>query len=325
MKISIITVCRNAEKTLETAIKSVVNQTYSNIEYIIIDGKSTDSTKMIISQYISHLDQVISEPDTGIYNAMNKGIKLATGDFIYFLNSDDYLLDNNVIGDVVNYLKEHSNCDVIYGDLEVRSKQPNFVVKPPKPEDILDWMIYGSMPHQATLAKRSVFEKYGLFNENYKIVSDVKWYLNLLQYDHINWCYYPRTIASYWLDGTSNQQIRLTRKEFWEAHNSAMVYQSNQWDKKRLLKYQDIILNFEEQIASSNQNIEQLKNELKTTSNQSEKLSNQLQKSQTLANTYQSKIQQLEQEIDAMKTSKFWKFRSVLFKLKKILNLPSTE
>ncbi|MGK7940285.1 MAG: glycosyltransferase [Crocosphaera sp.] len=325
MKISIITVCRNAEQTIETAIKSVVNQTYSNIEYIIVDGESTDNTKTIISQYTSHLDQVISEPDTGIYNAMNKGIKLATGDFVYFLNSDDYLLDNKVIEDVVNYLKEHRNCDVIYGDLEVRSKQQTFVVKPPKPEEILDWMIYGSMPHQATLAKLSIFDKYGLFNENYKIVSDVQWYLNLLQYNHINWSYYPRTIASYWLDGSSNQQIRLTRQEFWEVHNSATVYQSNEWDKKRLLKYQDIILNFEEQVSSSNQTIEQLKNDLETTSNQLENIIEQLQNSQTLANTYQSKIQQLEQEINAMKTSKFWKFRSVWFKLKKTLNLPTIE
>lgn len=325
MKISIITVCRNSELTIETAIESVVNQTYPNIEYIIIDGESTDNTKTIISKYSSHLDQIISEPDTGIYNAMNKGIKLATGDFIYFLNSDDYLLDNKVIEDVVNYLKKHPNCDVIYGDLEVRSKQPTFVVKPPKPEDILDWMIYGSMPHQATLAKRSIFENYGLFNENYKIVSDVQWYLNLLQYDHINWSYYPRTIASYWLDGSSNQQIRLTRQEFWEVHNSATVYQSNKWDKKRLLKYQDIILNFEEQIASSSQTIDQLKHDLRTTSSQLKKLRNQLQTSQTLENTYQTKIQELQQEIDAMKTSKFWKFRSVWFKLKQTLKLPSTE
>ncbi|MDJ0579619.1 glycosyltransferase family 2 protein [Crocosphaera sp.] len=310
MKISIITVCKNAETTIKKAIESVINQTYSDIEYIVVDGNSRDKTKEIINQYKTHISQWVSEPDTGIYNAMNKGIKLATGDFIYFLNSDDYLLDNNVIQDVVNYLIKSPHCDVIYGNLEARDKENKTLVKPPQPEKILDWMIYGSMPHQATFAKVNVFEKYGLFNEEYKIVADVAWYLNLLQYTNINWHYYPRTIASYALDGLSTKDIKLTRSEYWQAHNTAQVYQGHNWDNKRLLKYQDIILYFEEQLLLSQKNNQELKSNLETTNQQ-------LQASQRLVINQDNTIREIEEEIVAMKTSKFWKLRAFWFRLKK--------
>ncbi|MDJ0661019.1 MAG: glycosyltransferase family 2 protein [Crocosphaera sp.] len=317
MKISIITVCKNAEKTIKKAIQSVINQTYSNIEYIVIDGNSNDKTSKIIEQYKTQINQWVSEPDTGIYNAMNKGIKIATGDFIYFLNSDDYLLDNDVIQDVVNYLNEHPNCDIIYGDLEARDQDNTILVKPPQPQKILEWMIYGSMPHQATLAKANIFEKYGLFNEGYKIVADVEWYLNLLKYNEINWQYYPRTIASYALNGLSTKDIKLTRGEYWQVHNTAQVYQGNDWDKKRLLKYQDIILYFEEQLILFKKNNEQLQNQI-------DNINKQFQVSQTSVINQKHQIQQLQQELAAMKTSKFWKLRNFWFKLKKPLRFFST-
>ncbi|MDJ0728371.1 MAG: glycosyltransferase family 2 protein [Crocosphaera sp.] len=312
MKISIITVCKNAEKTIKKAIESVINQTYSDLEYIVIDGNSDDKTKKIIEQYKTQINNWISEPDTGIYNAMNKGIKIATGDFIYFLNSDDYLLDNDVIQDVVNYLSDHPNCDIIYGNLEARDKDNTIIVKPPQPEKILEWMIYGSMPHQATFTKANIFEKYGLFNEDYKIVADVEWYLNLLQYNDINWHYYPRTIASYALDGLSTKDIKLTRVEYWQVHNAAQVYQGNDWDKKRLLKYQDIILYFEEQLILSKKNNEQLQKKI-------DNVNNKFQSSQTLVIEQKHKIQELQQELEAMKTSKFWKLRALWFKLRNSL------
>ena len=100
-KISIITVCYNSAKTIEDTIQSVVNQTYDNIEYIVIDGVSTDNTLEIINKYKNQITTIICEKDKGIYDAINKGIDLATGDIIANLNSDDFYIDNNVIADVV--------------------------------------------------------------------------------------------------------------------------------------------------------------------------------------------------------------------------------
>ncbi|EAZ91313.1 hypothetical protein CY0110_11837, partial [Crocosphaera chwakensis CCY0110] len=149
---------------------------------------------------------------------------------------------------------------------------------------------------------------------NYKIVADVEWYLKLLQHNDINWYYYPRTIASYAIDGLSTKDIKLTRGEYWQAHNSAEVYKGNNWDKKRLLKYQDVILYFEEQLSFSQKNNEQLKNELET-------VKAKLQESQALVINQGNTLQELKQEMEAMKTSKFWKLRFLWFKVKKNIGL----
>lgn len=114
MKISIVTVCFNAESNVEKTIKSVISQTYSDIEYIIIDGNSTDSTMAIIEKYADKIDKIISEPDNGIYDAMNKGISLATGDFINFMNAGDIFSSQDAVKNVVMQIKDES--DVVYGD-----------------------------------------------------------------------------------------------------------------------------------------------------------------------------------------------------------------
>ncbi|HRP58868.1 MAG TPA: glycosyltransferase family 2 protein, partial [Vicingus sp.] len=115
-KVSIITVCYNSEKTIEDTIKSVANQSYPNIEYIVIDGGSTDNTLAIIDKYKDKISTVISEKDHGIYDAINKGIKLATGDIIANLNSDDFYIDSDVITDVVATF-ENEKTDTLYADL----------------------------------------------------------------------------------------------------------------------------------------------------------------------------------------------------------------
>jgi glycosyltransferase involved in cell wall biosynthesis len=115
-KVSIITVCYNSEKTIEDTIKSVINQSYPNIEYIVIDGVSNDNTLAIISKYKDKITKIVSEKDKGIYDAINKGIRLATGDIIANLNSDDFYIDNNVIADVVATF-ENEKTDTLYADL----------------------------------------------------------------------------------------------------------------------------------------------------------------------------------------------------------------
>ena len=118
MRISIITVCYNSSKTIEETIKSVLSQTYNNIEYIVVDGDSKDNTPSIIAKYSDRISQYISEPDKGLYDAMNKGLKLATGDLIGILNSDDIFHDNSVLESVVEFHNRNpvdaSISDVLY-------------------------------------------------------------------------------------------------------------------------------------------------------------------------------------------------------------------
>ena len=116
LKITIITVCYNSEKTIKTTLGSVANQTFEKIEHLIIDGKSTDKTISIVKEY-SHVKKIISEPDKGIYDAMNKGIKIASGDIIGFLNSDDLYINNEVISKVVSEFKKDPLLDACYADL----------------------------------------------------------------------------------------------------------------------------------------------------------------------------------------------------------------
>ena len=175
MKISIITVCKSAENIIERTILSVVSQNCfrENIEYIVIDGTSTDKTVDIIKQYADKYSiKWLSEPDSGIYNAMNKGIKMATGDYLLFLNAGDYLVHYNVIKSMMNFFK-NGNSSVIYGNIfcvdPISGKYSTIVVD--KQPDV-NFFYWGCLPHPATFYKKEVFEKCGSYDENFRIISD---------------------------------------------------------------------------------------------------------------------------------------------------------
>lgn len=169
MKISIITVCYNSENTIEDTIKSVLNQTYKDFEYIIIDGNSKDSTLNIINKYTNdNRIKVVSEKDNGLYDAMNKGIILATGDLIATINSDDVLYDKNVFNTVVNNYDE--NFDVFYGDvLYLDNKLDKTIRNYISGEKTSD---YWCPAHPSMYVKKEVYKNLGLYNINYKICSD---------------------------------------------------------------------------------------------------------------------------------------------------------
>lgn len=174
MRISIITVCYNSAKTLEKTICSVHNQQYQDKEYIIIDGNSTDGTKDIIDKYKAYLAYWCSEPDKGLYDAMNKGIQHATGDVIAFLNSDDWY-ENDVLSRVNRYF-EDMDIDMLSGDINYVINDT--IVHSPKnnslPEDIRIKIIY---PHQAMFVKSKIFNEIGKFDLKYRIASDYDWIL----------------------------------------------------------------------------------------------------------------------------------------------------
>jgi glycosyltransferase len=176
IKISVITVVYNRENTISRAIKSIQDQEYQNIEYIIVDGKSNDNTLNVIKKLIRENDILISEKDYGIYDALNKGIKRATGDVICFLHSDD-LYENNYILSNINYLFIKNNVDIIYGDATFFKKKTTNIIRIYKsPHFNVNNLSKGLMPaHPAMFIKKTVYEKHGLFNINFKIAGDFDW------------------------------------------------------------------------------------------------------------------------------------------------------
>lgn len=222
--ISIITVVYNGEKYLEQTIQSVLNQTYTNIEYIIIDGKSTDKTLDIIKKYDNEISFWSSEPDKGIYDAMNKGIKKADGDYIGILNSDDYY-ELNAVEHIVNEISKFPDADVLFGNI--------YKLNMYFPEKILQNNMKGtnltkgfSIWHPTTFVKQQIYTKHGLFDTSYKIAADydllLRFYLKNCKFQYIN-----KVITNFreggmsdYNNGTAQEQFRIHREHttLWNAH-----------------------------------------------------------------------------------------------------------
>lgn len=177
-KISIITVNRNNADGLERTIKSVITQTYTKYEFIIIDGNSTDSSVDIIKQYSSDITYWVSEKDTGVFNAMNKGISQSTGDYCYFLNSADIFAHENVLKNI--FESQTYTAPFING--HQINNFGNYTQKVPclnRPLTLFDFY-WGTIKHQATFIRRDLFGTYGLYDENLKITSDWKFFLQTI-------------------------------------------------------------------------------------------------------------------------------------------------
>ena len=216
MKISIITVCKNVENAIERTMLSVVTQSCftENIEYLIIDGASTNKTVEIIKQYANKYPiKWISEPDSGIYNAMNKGINLASGDYLLFLNAGDYLIHYNVIKSLTN-LFESGKYDLIHGDTFcVNPETEKYAVRvaPETPE--ADFFYLDTLPHQATFYKREVFEKFGSYEENFKIISDNILNKKLICDCRVSVKHVDQVISVFLGDGISSTNTKLDLEE----------------------------------------------------------------------------------------------------------------
>lgn len=210
MKISIITVVYNNEVTIRQAIESVLNQSYSNIEYVIIDGKSQDNTVSIIDEYKNKLGYFISESDKGLYDAMNKGIQAATGSVIGILNSDDLYQDFDVIRDVMQEFNNDSELDILYGDLVyVKNHDINKVVRNWKSKKYYPKFFENANvpPHPALFVRSKVYEEAGLFNLNYKLAADYEFMLKVFKKYHFKSKYINRLIIKMRLGGATNQSF----------------------------------------------------------------------------------------------------------------------
>jgi glycosyltransferase involved in cell wall biosynthesis len=210
MKVSIITVVHNNASTIKNAIDSVINQSYQNIEYIVVDGASTDGTIEIINNYKNHIAHFISEPDTGIYNAINKGIRLATGDIVGILNSDDFFCSNNIIERIVNeFLKD--NIDAVYGDVQfVNPNKENKITRYYSSKRFSSKMFkYGFMPaHPSFYVKRSFFNELGYYKETYKIGADFELLLRFLLKNNLNAKYLEMPFVTMRTGGISNRSYK---------------------------------------------------------------------------------------------------------------------
>lgn len=226
MKISLITVSFNSSKTIKRTIDSVINQDYSGIEYIIIDGGSNDGTLDIINTYKDRISYFVSERDNGIYDAMNKGIAAATGEIVGILNSDDSYVDHRVVSDVINQI-ENTGCDAVYGDL--------IYVDPRTGKIVRKWQSGGYKrgmfkkgwmpPHPTFFVKKRMYEQYGGYNTSLKSSADYELMLRFIHKYRISLTYLPRTLVRMTAGGVSNaslgNRIRANREDglAWSLNN----------------------------------------------------------------------------------------------------------
>lgn len=208
MKISVITINYNNCDGLRKTIESVVNQTYKSVEYIIIDGGSTDGSLEAIKEYADKIGYWVSEADNGCYHAMNKGIKVATGEYVIFMNSGDYFYSNEIIAD---FVATNPTEDVLCGDMFLSLGCVNVV-----PEKLtFRYLFEGNLPHQACFIKTAVQKQYP-YNENLKIVSDWEFFLKTLILNNGSYRKINKIISFFDFNGisSSNQELHLKERNF---------------------------------------------------------------------------------------------------------------
>ncbi|WP_339921727.1 glycosyltransferase family 2 protein [uncultured Flavobacterium sp.] len=232
-KVSIITVVYNGAKTIEQTIKSVLNQSYSNIEYIIIDGGSNDGTLDIINKYESKIDIIVSEPDYGIYNAMNKGVMKSNGVLVGIINSDDWY-DTTAVEVIVNEYIKNMNFGVFHGLL--RTWNGNHLLNINGTSKYV--LKNDSLPHPSTFIKKEIYELYGLYNEKYKFVADYELFLRFNK-EGVSFLFIEQIIANFSIGGVST----ISNKFLFEKFDLQYHYGNISFFKRIVLKTALIIRN----------------------------------------------------------------------------------
>lgn len=207
MKVSIITVCFNSASTIEDTIRSVREQRYEHIEHVIIDGGSTDGTQEVVGRHNGRIKKFVSEPDRGIYDAMNKGLRLATGDIVGFLNADDVYASPAVISEIVAAMRE-DGVDGAYGDLAyVRRRDLNRVVRYWQAGAYRSGAFYSgwSPPHPTFFCRTSLYGRLGGFDPEYRIAGDFELMLRFIEKNGIRVQYIPKPLVWMRAGGRANR------------------------------------------------------------------------------------------------------------------------
>lgn len=224
LRISVVTVCWNSEATIEDTLKSVAAQTHPQVEHIIVDGASTDGTVDIVGRY-PHVARVVSERDEGIYDAMNKGLALATGEVIGTLNADDFYASPDVLSTVAEAFQD-TGLDVVYADLcYVDKDDPTRVVRYWRSSEFAPGLYrHGwSPPHPTFFVRRTAYQRFGNFDLGYRIASDVELTMRFLEKHRARFRYLHCVTVRMRLGGTTNKSIRniiKQNREVWRALNS---------------------------------------------------------------------------------------------------------
>ena len=213
MKVSIITVTFNCEDTIEDTMLSVFSQNYKNIEYIIIDGGSTDNTMINVKKYNKNINHIISEKDQGMYDAINKGIKLSTGDIVHILNSDDVYADQNILSEVVDLFKKKS-CEILLSKIIFFKKINQINHKQYFTREVgikffsPNLLRFGFMPaHPGTFIKKNIYDKFGMYKINYQIASDYELFVRLLMKFKVPYLKYDKLTVKMREGGKSSKNI----------------------------------------------------------------------------------------------------------------------
>ena len=210
MKVSIITTVFNNKETIEDTILSVLSQSYPDIEYIVVDGGSTDGTLDVIKKYQERIDKFVSEKDRGLFDGLNKGIKMAEGEIIGILHSDDLFFNKDVIGKVVEKMSS-KKADLCWGDLVyVKRDNPEKIVRYWKSSSYekglfkKGWM----PPHTTFFAKKEAFEKYGYYNLDLDMAADYELMLRFLEKEGLSSCYIPEVLVKMRVGGVSDRSFK---------------------------------------------------------------------------------------------------------------------
>ena len=215
-KISVITICFNAVKSIERTIQSVMSQQNANMEYVVVDGASTDGTMSMVHRYADRIHKIVSEKDGGIFDAMNKGIGLTTGNVVYFLNADDSFVDNHVLADVSRAFEEDMSRNFVYGNVILEDEPSGRLSFPASAfkKHTMTEFLHNSFCHQAVFVRRSLFSQLGTFDKTYKYSADYEWIIRAFKRDGGRDFYFlKRNIAFYSCLGRSNQHVLVTRSE----------------------------------------------------------------------------------------------------------------
>jgi|SRR5690606_4578180 glycosyltransferase involved in cell wall biosynthesis len=254
MLFSIITINYNNAEGLEGTIQSVVSQQFIDYEYIVVDGNSTDDSLDLLKKYSSYITFYISEPDKGVYDALNKGVQVAKGDYIIFMNSGDRFYSENVLN-VFSKVINNQSVDVYYGDslgIFIDDRE-DYLIQQPECLDLNFWL-FNSLNHQSTAIKRSLFMEYGMYDDNLKIVSDWKWFFNIYINHRKKFLKIPSILSYYDMHGVSTNgnfkkvhmqeredTIKSSFAEYWESYLSIQKYNElkNEYAGKR---FEDFLL-----------------------------------------------------------------------------------
>jgi len=219
MKISIITVCLNSEKTIEKTIQSVLEQEYEELEYIIVDGMSTDETLKIVDKYKDRISKVISEQDEGLYDAMNKGLAMVSGDLIGIINSDDWY-EPGLFNEVAECFSK-TNADVIYGNLNLYDD--NDFVSEWKMGGLEDIRYKITVSHPATFVANKAYKAFGGYDTQYKIAADYELFLRLY-INNVKFSYLNRVFTNFRKGGVSQKKARLGHDEMFRISKHYLKY-----------------------------------------------------------------------------------------------------